>query len=283
MELAKRLGKWLIIIVPILLVFIQWYTEPENLGALTYQVNQVKLYEWLETEYAYLYLHLFTFLPVFLLSFDKNVHYYKKWGFLFKAILPVATFFILWDVFFTIIGVWGFNPKYFLGFKVFELPVEEWLFFVNIPFACIFIYECLDFYFNLDFLVKYDNWVIPIFGVLSLFIGVVKYGDVYSSTTFLLLGAFTLYHFFFQNNGSRYRLKFLLSYGVGLIPFFIVNGVLTGGYTKEPIVLYNPEEYFGIRLTSIPLDDIFYGCLLLFSIVTIFEGLKSNRKNYSNF
>ena len=54
----------------------------------------------------------------------------------------------------------------------------------------------------------------------------------------------------------------------------MINGILTGGYTQEPVVIYNPEEYLGIRVTSVPLDDAIYGLLLIFSIITIFESFR---------
>ena len=44
-----------------------------------------------------------------------------------------------------------------------------------------------------------------------------------------------------------------------LIPFIIVNGILTGSWIEAPIVSYNPSENMGIRLLTIPVEDIFYG------------------------
>lgn len=259
----------LVFFLPWIVVVAQWFTDTIKPGNLLYEVPEVSLLPWLETPWAYAYLHLFTFIPVFVLSFDKNVHYYKKWIALFPAIIIVGLFFIAWDVFFTVQGVWGFNERYFSGYTIFQLPVEEWLFFLTVPFACVFIYECLNFYVKKDLLAPVEKPLTIGMIVLFLLIGLLYWGHLYTSTTFLLTGGFLLFHYLFMD--GSYRSRFYLSYLVALIPFLIVNGVLTGGYTEQPVVLYNPEEYLGIRITSVPLDDSVYGFLLIFGVVTLFE------------
>ena len=54
--------------------------------------------------------------------------------------------FIPWDIWFTDIGVWWFRDDYITGWKIFLLPIEEWLFFIVVPYACIFIYEVLIYF-----------------------------------------------------------------------------------------------------------------------------------------
>lgn len=252
-------------------VGILWITD-DVAGNLQYQVYQVTRLEWLESRWTYGYLHLFTFLPVFALSFDRNVHYYKKWKALLPAILIVGAPFILWDVFFTARGVWGFNEAYFSGVEALGLPVEEWLFFLTVPFACVFIYECLNFYVRKDLLAPLEPFFTPALGVLFLLTGAWHWNRMYTSTTFLLAGSFLLYHFFFLN--GAYRSRFYLAYLVSLLPFLLVNGILTGGYTREPVVLYDPAEFLGVRITSVPLDDAAYGFLLLFGVTSLFERFR---------
>jgi lycopene cyclase domain-containing protein len=256
-------------LLPLLLVGWQWLFEPVQPDNLLYAVPQVKLLPWLETPWAYFYLHALTFIPVFALSFDRNVHYYKKWKPLLPAIAIMAAIFVAWDVFFTAWGVWGFNKAYFAGLKVLHLPVEEWLFFFTVPFACVFIYECLNFYVKKDLLAPLEKGITLALIVLFLAVGFVHWGRQYTSTTFLLSGFFLLYHYLFLD--GSYRSRFYLAYLVSLLPFLLVNGVLTGGYTAQPIVIYNPEEYLGLRITSVPVDDAVYGFLLLFGVVTLFE------------
>jgi lycopene cyclase domain-containing protein len=272
LELGRRTWAWGGLI-PAVLVAILWMTDSVRPSFLLIDVPTVMHVPFLESSWTYAYLHIFTVVPVFLLSFDRNVHYYRKWKYLIPAILAVGGLFILWDVFFTLKGVWGFNPSYFLGVSVLRLPVEEWLFFVTVPFACVFIYECLNFYVGRDWLAPYERTITISLMVIFLLIGMLSWGRLYTSTTFLLTGGFLLSHVMMRPR-CHYRSRFYLAFLVSLAPFLLVNGVLTGGYTREPVVIYNPEEYMGIRITSIPVDDTIYGFLLLFGVVTIYEFLR---------
>jgi lycopene cyclase domain-containing protein len=263
--------KWGIPLLAFATVGVQWLWEPVQSGILLEEVPRSGQLDFLESRWTYFYLHLFTFFPVFFLSFDKNVHYYKKWKYLLPGILLVGGFFILWDVFFTWREVWGFNERYFAGLRFAYLPLEEWLFFFTVPFACVFIYECLNFYLKKDILLPLEPVLTPLLISLFLIVGFLFWGRLYTSSTFLWSGFFLLYHQLFIPQGKHYRSRFYLAFLVSLVPFLLVNGVLTGGYTDAPVVIYNPEEYLGVRIGSVPLDDSIYSFLLLLGVVTFFE------------
>ncbi len=269
MNKSNNILKALVVITPFLLVALHWLTDPVRPDNLLYEAPTVRLFPALETRWLYAYLHIFSFLPVFALSFDKNVHYYKKWKYLLPGIGIAGIAFIVWDVIFTWQGVWGFNEDYFLGVRFLYLPIEEWLFFVTIPFCCVFIYECLNFYIKKDLLAPLEAYLTPALIAIFLGIGLWHWGYNYTFVTFLSAGGFLLYHYIYVS--ASYRSRFYLAFLISLLPFLIVNGILTGGYTEEPVVVYNPEEYLGIRITSVPLDDSVYGFLLLLWVVTIFE------------
>ncbi len=232
-----------------------------------------------ETSRYYFWILVFTAVPVLLLSFDKKVAFYKTWKTLFPAIIFIGIGFIFWDVLFTEWNVWGFNETYFLGATFFGLPIEELFFFLNVPFACFFIHECLLSYFPKDNLKSLDSIISIGLGLLLVFIGIMNLDRIYTSSAFLMTGTALVAHFLlFDNN---YRTYFYRTFLLVLIPFLIVNGALTGGFTKTPVVLYNPEEFLGLRIISVPIEDAIYGLLLLLLIVTfqsLLNGLKTGKK-----
>ena len=72
-----------------------------------------------------------------------------------------------------------------------------------------------------------------------------------------------------------------IAFLISVVPFFLVNGVLTGAVTPEPIVWYNDLENSGIRLITIPMDDIIYAWVILSSFVLIFSRMKKTTKRES--
>ena len=266
----------LLILLPILLVVIIWGVDTISETPLVLEVPIVTKVDFFETRWLYLCLHIFSFVPVFLLSFDKRVHYYTSWKKLFPAIILVAIPFILWDVIFTEWRVWGFNEAYHQVFTIFGLPIEELLFFLTIPFSSIFIYQCLQYYFPRDILKSADKFISLGLGGLLIIIGLFCWDKIYTSTTFLLTGGFMMVHYLsFENT---YRTKFYLSYLITWLPFLIVDGVLTGGYSDQPVVIYHPEEFLNLRITSVPFEDSIYGLLLLMLNISLFAHFEGENK-----
>src|SRR4029078_2752814 len=88
----------------------------------------------------YLLVDLFTLIIPLLFSFHPKIEFYKSWRYFFPANIIVAAMFITWDIFFTSEGIWSFNPDYITGIYFFNQPMEEILFFICIPFSCVFTY-----------------------------------------------------------------------------------------------------------------------------------------------
>lgn len=225
--------------------------------------------------YIYLYLNIFTILFPFLLSFDKRVQFYKTWKYLFPAMAINAVIFIIWDSFFTRQGVWGFNNEYLLGIYLFNLPLEEVLFFITVPYACVFIYECLNIYVKNDVLLKIAMPATLLIIFSNVIIGLLNLRQLYTSVTFLLLPFIFLIHYLLFK--EKLLGRFYLAYLVHLVPFLLVNGVLTA----LPIVWYNNDHNLGIRLTTIPIEDTMYSMVMLLITITAFEFFR--RKSIQNF
>ena len=169
-------------------------------------------------------------------------------------------------------GVWGFNEKYLCGIFIFNLPVEEVLFFFCIPYACLFTYFALKHFVEKDFLLPYERLITGILIISALMTGIHYIEQWYTSATFILLALFLSYHALKLR--TAYLGRFYFAFIVLLIPFFVVNGILTGSFIEDPVVWYNNEETTGIRIGTIPVEDIFYAIIMILMSVTISESLE---------
>ncbi len=217
----------------------------------------------------YLWLDLGSFLIPFLFSFHPKIQFYKKWpSFLLGTLIMMAVF-IPWDIIFTNNGFWGFNPEYLTGIYFLNLPLEEWLFFFCIPYACIFTHYALTELLP-SFRFTKKTAMVLYSSVVTLLILVLwyRYDRWYTMVNFgyaLLLLGFTL------NRQPEILGPFFASFLVILIPFFIVNGILTGSYIPEPVVWYNNAENLGIRMGTIPVEDTIYNLGMLLTVVLVME------------
>lgn len=223
----------------------------------------------MDSKFTYLLINFLTVLFPVILSFDKKVNFFKSWKYIFPGLLISGALFLLWDYVFTLYDVWSFNPHYIIGVYFFELPLEEILFFITVPFACLFIYACLNYYVRNDFLGKislYVSWALALLSVVMLFI---YYQRVYTLITFMLLFVISAYLILKR---PRFLGRFYLAFLVSLLPFYIVNGLLT----SIPVVLYNDLENCGFRVGTIPFEDHFYSLSMLILNVLLFEYFKKN-------
>ncbi|MBC7745716.1 MAG: lycopene cyclase domain-containing protein [Flavobacterium sp.] len=223
---------------------------------------------------TYLLINFLTILFPLILSFDSRVKFYKKWKFIFPGLFISGFIFLIWDYVFTITDVWSFNPDYVTGIWFLNLPLEEILFFITVPFACIFIYECLNYYVKKDVFKPFVTLLNYAILVLSVVMIVVFYDRVYTLVTFGLLFSIIFYAGFISK--FSYLSRFYLAYFVSLIPFLLVNGILT----CIPVVLYNNAENADTRVGTIPIEDFFYSLSLILMNVLFFEYFKgrNNRK-----
>ena len=94
---------------------------------------------------GYMFILILSFIAPFVLSFFPNLRFYRNSRALLFSILLIVIIFGAWDVFATKRGHWYFSPEGVYPFRVINLPLEEVLFFVIIPFCCIFTWEAIDY------------------------------------------------------------------------------------------------------------------------------------------
>lgn len=220
--------------------------------------------------YTYLLINASCILIPFLFSFYKKRAFYKDWKFFFPANISVAFVFLVWDELFTQMGVWGFNPDYLIGLYIYNLPLEEILFFICIPYACTFLYFAMLYLLKKEPF-KNSHRQLSIILIIALSIlSIINWDKLYtsitfSSTAFVLLILLT----------NKTKMSYIYFSYFCIVPFFLAsNGILTGSLVDEPIVWYNNKENLGIRFITIPIEDFIYGFLLISLNIIFYEALK---------
>jgi lycopene cyclase domain-containing protein len=213
----------------------------------------------------------------FFVSFHPRIQLHKRWSLLFLAITISLTPFVIWDVWFTQVGYWGFNENYLTGHYFLDLPLEEWFFFIAIPYACIFTHYSLT---TLWPKIKVSNQLVNIITgvllVLMLVFAIVYHEKMYTYVD-MVFGIIILV-FAYVIDPSLLR-KFYLTFLVMLIPFFMVNGILTGTGIEGEIVWYNNAENLGLRIGTIPIEDVLYAFSLILLNLVLFRLLGAEKKD----
>jgi lycopene cyclase domain-containing protein len=210
-----------------------------------------------------------------LIALKWKFNYYKFIIPLLISIFVVGTSYIIWDIIVTEIGHWSFNDDYLVGIRILGLPLEEMLFFVVVPFACLFIYENLNYFFKDSkvYLNPYHAAMVP---VLLIALGIIYSHQGYTMLTLFSVATFLFVAIFFAPEILRSRL-FWFYMILSFIPFIIFNFLLT----SIPIVLYNPTMIWGGdgwwngRFLTVPLEDFFYNFSMLGFYFLVYIKAKS--------
>lgn len=222
---------------------------------------------------VYLWLDLLAISVPFLVSFHPRIKLYKDWKPLFLALLITLIPFIIWDIYFTYKGYWGFNEIYLSGLNLLHLPIEEWMFFICIPYACIFTHiAILEINPRLQLSEKLTKQIsialLLLFGILLLF----NFNKAYTAVDMVF--ALVILGWVYRKNQTLLR-SFFITFLFMLIPFFIVNGVLTGTGIEGNVVWYNDDQNLGIRMGTIPVEDTVYAFSLILLNLFLYYKFKN--------
>ena len=224
----------------------------------------------------YLILNLGSIALPLLFSFHPKIKFHKVWRSFFAGTLVMMVIFITWDVIFTKNGIWGFNENYLTGLYALGLPIEEWMFFLCIPYACIFTHHTLNRSFpKMVLSSKTTNIVYFSLLIFLLISSLIHFDKWYTVINFLYLTVLLIVIRIFN---SKVLPVFFITFLILLIPFFLVNGILTGSMIESPIVWYDNQENLGIRIGTIPLEDVFYAFGMLLTILFTMELLQKNKE-----
>ncbi|MBD3377024.1 lycopene cyclase domain-containing protein [candidate division KSB1 bacterium] len=214
----------------------------------------------------YLLFNLVIILGPLALSFDRKVHFVTKWPKAFIASLITLIPFIMWDSLVT--GRhWWFNKNFTLDFRLLGLPLEEWLFFITVPFATMFIWQILNDYMrNRSAPRRWLYTLLYLFTLPGIFFWL--QGKEYTALVSIALVLVAIFDRVLETHIlERRQLYPFLGILVGLILIF--NGYLTA----RPVVLYDPAFQLDFRIITIPIEDFFYGISHVLLSVIIYEKL----------
>jgi len=215
----------------------------------------------------YLLVNLLVILFPLLLSFDRRVVFYRQWRAVIPAILTVAAIFIAEDIFATARGHWDFSHQYAGEYRLLGLPPGEWLFFLTVPYACIFIYACVRAY-QREKELAVPTFIAPFLGLAALITAFIFRDQGYTRSVMILNAATWIFLWLGRPDLLKSR-NFWTGLLITYLTFIVVNGLLTG----IPVVTYGEAAIWGIRIGTIPVEDFFYSFALLSLNFTLFRLL----------
>jgi len=93
-------------------------------------------------KFGYMAMLAFTVFGSFWLEIVLKTSVLKRWKRVLISILPISFCFLVWDAYAIAQGHWFFNRDRMLGiYGPFDIPLEEFLFFIIVPMAAILTIE----------------------------------------------------------------------------------------------------------------------------------------------
>ncbi|MBD3166555.1 lycopene cyclase domain-containing protein [bacterium] len=202
------------------------------------------------------------------MSFERQIRFVRRWPLAIAAAAIVAVPYILWDH--AVTGRhWDFNPAFTL-IRLWDLPVGEWLFFLSVPFAMLFLWEVITFYRNgeqpRESLGLFRKIVIVLIGPGAF---IFSFGLEYTGLVLIALG-FSAFIDMNLHTEVFLQPRVFVYMAISILATTIFNMYLTG----RPVVLYGEEYQLSFRIISIPVEDYFYGLAHLTLVATVYEALK---------
>lgn len=221
------------------------------------------------SKYIYAIIAFGAFAGPFALSFDSRVHFIQYIPAVALATLSIGSLFIIWDILVTRAGHWQFNDKTVGSFRFCHLPLGEWLFFLLIPYASLFIYEVIAAYFGLGRAQPSMTWLQYLLFAGFALTAYIMRKKAYTALALLSSGLYCLISALLTP-GIIAAPGYLLSIGLIFTAFVVVNGL----YTSIPTIFYNQQAVTGIRIGSIPIEDFFYNLGYIGLTLTVYIRFK---------
>lgn len=201
-------------------------------------------------------------------SFEKRVYFFARWRAALVATIITAIPFIIWDAIVTG-SHWWFNERFITGVYIAGLPIGEWLFFLTVPFACLFVWEVL----NLD-AERLDKEVAlntSLWMAAGILVGTacLVFGKFYTMLVAYSLVVVPVIDKILKTGILKRFLTYIFLL-ISTVLMLIFNGYLTA----RPVVLYDASYQLDWRIFTIPIEDFGYGYALLLLTLILYEYLK---------
>ncbi len=198
--------------------------------------------------------------------FNQNIRY------IFPSILVSCIIFLLWDIKFTEVGIWNYNPELTVGLSHKGLPVEQWLFYLLVPFSAMVVYEYVK---RRYATLNLNNIFTAVSLVLVVAFAIIAYQyrvRFYTFFTFLFTTIYLVYTIF-RKQFKPHLTALFLTYLLMLIPYALFSFLLT----STAVIAYHQEQVLNVWLGMMPVENLVFLFLLLLINLTVFEYL-SERK-----
>jgi len=216
-------------------------------------------------KFEYLLFNLIVTVGPVVSQFNRQIKHISQWRLKLLTNGIVMIPYIIWDVLVTG-SHWHFNKAYTLDFRLFGLPIGEWLFFITVPFGCLLVWETLsDAKLSTRLRpLRYVGTVLYI--ALPIGIWVFSIGKQYTGLVLCCIGLVGLTDTLLRTKLLMQPKTYIyLGIVVGLILIF--NGYLTA----RPVVLYGEAYQMGYRILTIPIEDFGYGFTLMLFNAMFYE------------
>lgn len=115
----------------------------------------------------------------------------------------------------------------------------------------------IDKYYKWNVLSGFNNILVFVSVIVLSLVALLNIDKIYTLVTSIVTITTLIYLHFIAR--SEWITKASVVFTILMLGFFPVNGILTGSYIENPIVNYNPTDFLGIRMFTIPIEDAVYG------------------------
>lgn len=218
------------------------------------------------TKLTYLLLQLIFLITPSVIMLTRKGRFPFRLGHALAASIFNGFLFILWNHRFIQAGIWEYNSNYITSIKLWEVPVEEWIFLIFIQLSFSFSYEWAKQILlkkNTPKLIRYSNLIILVGSAL---IAYFFRNHLFTFFTFFLLFIYFGYTVFRKQFSICFKAYFL-SFTILLLTFVPYSWL----QSQLPVVIHNPNHILNIGTLPFPIERIAYVFLLLLIHTTLYD------------